>query len=168
MNEQDILISGVGRKLVFLGHAADMISASLSSTYTNNTEYAIHIMARGAVFYQGKQFTSTEEIFEHKTGHEKSVFEEKTEKLLSIETDFVLQEIAYDSCYCLSLIFNHELVIRSFYNNFSKPDDEQWRVFFPWKAENSLVCKGGGIELEQSDYSQEELDRIRFLLHHKA
>ena len=168
MNEQSILNSGVGRKLVFLGHAADMITILLSADSSDQTEYAIHIMAKGAVFYQGKQLTNTEEIDEYNKALTRSLYEVKTAKLLSSKKDFVLQAISYDSKFSLSLVFSHELVIRSLQDSNLNPDDELWRVFFPWRAESSIVCRRSGIELEQPDFSQEELNRIRHLLHQRG
>ena len=158
LTEQELLNAGIGRSLNFLGRAADMISVLLSPSEHDRYEYAIHIMADGAIFYKGKLLTNTQEMFEQEDAHMKSKYDEKVHELLNSGKSFILKSISYDANLCLSLKFSHELEIRSFPENTVEADDELWRIFSPRRNGAHLVASNAGIELEQPDCTQVELN----------
>ena len=148
MTEQELLNAGIGRRLIFLGRAADMISILLAPAEHDRYEYAIHIMADGAIFYQGKLLTCTREMYEPEDAHMQSKYDETVLQLLSCGKRFVLQSISYDAEHCLSVKFTNELEIRSLPEPAAEADDELWRIFFPRRAEAHLIASGAGVELD--------------------
>ena len=163
MTAQDLLQAGIGRKLVFLGRAADMISISLSSTDYCPFEYAIHIETDGELYYKESLFTSTAEIDGFaKIGE--TVFDKKAEMLLTCEEEYVLQSLAYDQNGCIHAKFSNGLEIRSLPSSSEFISDaELWRVFFPWKEAPTLIATQNGIVLEPCHFSQRELDEMQCL-----
>ena len=164
MNEQELLNNGIGRRLSFFGRAADMISITLSATEAYPFEFAVHIMTDAVVFYKGKLLTGTDDIYSFDDTHGGSKYDEKVSVLLNNGKDFVLQRISYDVDNCLTLVFDNQLEIRTIQECGFEPEDELWRILIPWRSEPHLVAKHSGVELEQSECSQEEIDQIRLSL----
>lgn len=148
MTEQELLNAGIGRRLIFLGRAADMISISLAPAEHDRYEYAIHIMADGAIFFQGKLLTGTQEMTAPEDALMRSQYDEKVLQLLSCGKRFVLKRISYDAERCLSMQFTNGLEIRSLPEPAAEADDELWRIFFPSRAEAHLIASGAGVELD--------------------
>ena len=159
MTETELLHAGLGRKLKFLGRAADMISISLSSTETCPYAFDIHISADGEIWRDGEPLTSTHEIYvpgNKSKQPEVSLFDEKVQALLYGET-FILQKLYYDMQHNLVAEFSGGLEIHSLFTPCNETD-ELWRVFFPWKAEPHLIGTKGSVFLEYYDETQDELD----------
>lgn len=164
MTEQELLRSGIGRKIVFLGRAANMISVSLSSTEKCQYEFAIHISTKGIIILDGNLITNTEDINEY-VGPGVTKYEEKVKELFSSEKDFRLQSIYYDSRNCVHAMFSNALEVHSLYEPFeSQTEGELWRVFLNWKAAPHLIATQQGVFLESYNDSQEELDKMRAYL----
>lgn len=166
MNEQELLQSGIGRKLVFLGRAADMISISLSPTQECPYDFVIHIMTYGEIFLDRSLLTSTTEIFEQ-AHSSTSKYDEKIAELLKSEKVFYLHHISYDSNNCLHAEFSNGLGIHSRSTKYiSQIEKRLWRVFLRWKAENQLVATENDVYMEKCNETQTELDRMRSVLQH--
>lgn len=164
MKKQELLQSGIGRKIIFIGRAADMISISLSPTSECPYEFVIHIMTDGEIFLDGKLLTNTEEIFEFVLPSV-TKYDNKIAELQNSEKAFYLQKIFYDDRNCIHAEFSDGLEIHSCLSELdAQTDDELWRVFLHWKAEAHLIATGQGVILETCDETQEELDRKRTIL----
>lgn len=144
MQIQDYLNNGIGRKLTFLGRAADMLSITLGRTDEFDDEYAVHIMSDAAIFYRGKRYTGTDEMLFFGQDPVKSLFDEKVSALTK-EQSFVLQEIVCHANRTLSLTFDHELVILSLVEEGVGEDEELWRIFHPRSEEAHLVATQSGV-----------------------
>lgn len=165
MNKQEFLQSGIGRKIIFIGRAADMISISLSPTSECPYVFVIHIMTDGEIFLDGKLLTNTKEIFEF-VHPDVTKYDSKIADLQSSEKAFYLQKISYDNQNCLHAEFSDGLELHSCFSELdAQTDDELWRVFLHWKAEAHLIATGQGVMLEECEETQEELDRQRAILH---
>lgn len=163
MTAQDLLQAGIGRKLCFLGRAADMISISLASTDDCPFEYAIHIETDGALYYKEGLFTSTAEIDGFAEFGE-AIFDKKVKMLLTCEEEYVLQSLTYDQNSCIHAKFSNGLEVRSLPSPSECDSDlELWRIFFPWKEEPTLIATQNGITLEPCHRSQKELDEMHCL-----
>lgn len=165
MKEQELLQMGIGRRLVFLGRAADMVSVSLSPTEACPYQYDIHISANCEILQNGKLLTSTKDVYTVIVSTDKrdiTLFDERIKQLLGVDKPYVLKRINYDSQRCLYAEFSGNLEIRSLPDpDVETEEKELWRIFFPWKAEQHLVATQTKTSLEQYDYCQEELDRAR-------
>lgn len=163
MTAQEFLQRGIGRKLIFLGRAADMISISLSSSKECCYEFAIHIMTDCEICFRGLPFTNAKEVY-HYTWPGHTVYDEKVEQLMRKE--FVLRSLSYDASGCLHAEFSNELEIKTLPEVTASDDEvELWRVFLVHAAAPHLVATGSGIRLEEDSCSQEELDKFRSVLH---
>ena len=164
MKEQELLRSGIGRNLNFLGRAADMISISLSATAECPYEYAIHISTEGEIFLDGKLLTGTKDVYEY-IRPDTTSYDEKIAEFRKLERVFLLQKISYDDQRCLHVQFSQGLEIHSLPTD---PGDlsemELWRIFFNWKAEDYLIATGNGVFMESREETQEELDRMRVIM----
>lgn len=164
MKKLELLRSGIGRKIIFIGRAADMISVSLSPTSQCPYEFAIHIMTDGEIFLDGRLLTSTKDISEFVQPN-LTKYDCKVSELRNSEKEYYLKEIFYDDRNCLHAEFSDGLEIRSCPND-SNPHkgNELWRVFLCWKAEAHLIATGDGVIVEACEETQEELDKMRAIM----
>lgn len=164
MNEQELLRSGIGRNLIFLGRAADMISISLSATAECPYHYAIHISTEGEIFLDGKLLTATKDIYEF-IRPDTTFYDEKIAEFRKLERVFLLQKISFDDQRCLHVQFSQGLEIHSLPTETSDfSETELWRIFFNWKSENYLIATGKGVFMEAREETQEELDKMRAIM----
>lgn len=165
MTEQELLQNGIGRKLIFLGRAADMISVSLSSTKDCSSEFAIHILTDCEICFCGRLFARANEVY-YVTQSGRTVYDEKVAQLMSSGKDYVLENLSYDSHGCLHVEFSNELMIRTLSErSMTDADDELWRVFLVHAATPHLIGTASGVYLEEANCTQQELENNRNALH---
>ena len=164
MTTNQLIQQGIGRRLVFLGRAADMVSMSLSMIEACPYEYDIHISAGCDICKNGVLMTCTDDIYldeDIETSSELvfyTLFDKKIKQLMNTGEIFILQELGYDAQHCLYAKFSGALEIRS-HPDENNTDDELWRIFYPWKAEPHLIATQKSVHLEQFDFVQETLDQ---------
>jgi len=161
MKSEEILQEGIGRKIVFWGRAANMISLMMSPTKTCPFEYSIHIQSDAIVIFNGNLYTSTEDMIEYQQQNE-TKYDERVHELINSNTDFILQQIFFDENNSLHVYFSNALEIHTLFDpTLPNPKTELWRVFLPWKAAPHLVATALEVTLEFDDMTQEELNILR-------
>lgn len=151
MTEHELLQKGIGRKISFLGRAADMISVSLSPSEDHGSEFAIHIMTDCEILFHGKQLTNSKELYQN-THSDRTVYDEKVNQLMCLGKEFVLQRLSYDVQGCLRAEFRDGLVIMTIPEEPAPRDDvELWRVFLVHANAPHLIATGNGVHFDEED-----------------
>ena len=159
---QQLLSEGEGKRVAFIGRAADMISINL---YSERWEYGIdiHIMGEADFSCDHRFILRSEDMF-RSFGNKDGLLYDRTIPPLFHE-DCVLEKLKIDRESRLHLEFSNHIELVTRISNEKADDFEIWRLFFPWTTMPHIVCYSNNIEIESETCSELEIQerRERFL-----